>query len=276
MRPSVVVIFVLALAGAIGAARDAAAASILVSGSPSSDDSFSASLVESELSDLGHIATIVSPAVFATQNFAAFDAIWLGGQDVTFSGLSGVAAALSTFVNDGGNLFFEIIENGLPGGENPLIDFPFSSNLTVTHANNANPFRIRDATFPAGANHTAFAGLSDAAFNWGGGAYHSYFTITGPTPFVGIADTGTDDQWVALGVRVGAGYVVYTTQDSMSHTLSGAGTADGDSSLLFANNALTLEPVPAPEPASLALAALSLAGAACRIAGRRRLRPRAV
>ena len=219
----------------------ASGANVLISG-----NDISGPQQESVLVALGHNVTSVPPSDFGAMNLTGFDAVWLDGFSLYSPGTPGnpglSSANLIAFLNAGGNV---LVEN--PGfGSEPMSAYPFGTELANTY------------TIPPGENavrlvepgHPLFTGVtSDGLSGWNPSSA-GHLADSGGS-FTGLADNGTDGQWVTMFRPVGAGNLVYTDQPLGLRISSGSSL--GSSEVAFLHNAITI-----PEPSALSLLAMSL------------------
>lgn len=222
------------------AAANAAVIGVAGDGFNLGDPSYKAKLEES-----GH--NFVQLPNFNASSLQGLDAVWLDGFSAySLSGFDLSSTDLQNFVKGGGLLLVQS-----PGfGFESVSEYPFAENLSVTTSPSEATIRIRVAD--PYLDLVTDPDLSD----WTQAGTSGNFTqITGWT---GLADNGTDGQWVTISRKVDSGAAVYTFQDI--------------SRMMFepkADEALKLldSIIPVPEPATFALFGV---GAVALLARRRR------
>jgi PEP-CTERM motif len=228
---------------AVGSGRVSAGLLVLASGNDITPD------VAAALAPRGITLNIVDPSAFAGQSFAGYDGIWLGWNS-TFPGLDTRKTDLTNFLMAGGRV---LAESGLAG--NPLSDYPFGEELNAV-TNHADNVHIVSPFSPYN------LGLTDAGLSNWGESHHALFTDTGTwLPLTIDPDFGDA---VTIAREAGFGSILFTGQDPEYHIIHGFGdTGPGSPKADLIVNAFTLGGVltsPSPEPGSMTLAGLGIAG----------------
>jgi hypothetical protein len=158
------------------------------------------------ITSLCHSSAFVSPSSFdgSTINFSGVKLVWLDGYS-NFANLG--SSNLINFMNNGGNL---LVQN--PGfGTQPASAYPFGSEI-------ANVFLSSDTVRITNTTHPLNAGLTDAGLSGWNFATDGFFGTIGS--FTAISDNGTTGAAVTLVRHVGAGFLIYTDQETSVSTSS--------------------------------------------------------
>ncbi len=199
-----------------------------------------------KLDSSGHTFRLLED--FSEASLEGLDAVWLDGLSAfIFTSLNLSSPNLVNFVSNGGTL---VVQS--PGlGIDSLQDYPFSTGLAYSSAPSEANVRIVDAWQYL--RHVTEPELQ----NWTKADSSGYFSAI--ADWRGLADNGTDGQWVTIGLPVGRGHAVYTFQD-MSRMMFEPKSAEA---IALLNSIVSV-----PEPSTVAL--LSLAAAALGWTARRR------
>jgi hypothetical protein len=189
-----------------------------------------------KLEESGHTFREISD--FGPTSLQGLDAVWLDGFSAfSFTSLDLSSPDLVNFVRDGGILLVQS-----PGfGAESASEYPFGTGLSV-QLGDETTVRIRQPEpWLTGVNGAQLSGWTqspvpgrfDAIADW-----------------QGLADNGTDGNWVTIGRHEGSGAAVYTFQD-ISRMMFEEKSADA--------LALLDSIVPVPEPSTYALLLLGAA-----------------
>jgi hypothetical protein len=156
-----------------------------------------------KLQESGH--TVIPLNSFSPTELATLDAVWLDGfsaYDLRGLGFTPENLAnINNFVSGGGLLLVQSPGFGFEGAE----EYPFASELTVTTAPSEETIRIRvEDPYLDLVTDPDLSGWTQA------GTSGHFVSITGWT---GLADNGTDGDWVTISKNIGSGAAVYTFQD---------------------------------------------------------------
>lgn len=170
-----------------------------------SNANFSANLAR-----LGHTFEFVAQNDFAATSLNGFTAVWLDGFS-DFAGLS--TAALTNFVEAGGVLLVQAPGFGSqsrdtwPGGD--------SFGNAFTEPDFENTIRIQAP------NNPVLQGVSNESLsNWDVSAVG--LLSLNNADFTGLADNGSDGNWVIIYRQMGAGFLIYTNQPFGTRLQAGA------------------------------------------------------
>jgi hypothetical protein len=141
---------------------------------------------------------------FGASELSGLNALWLDGFsifDPEFNGYDLTSPALNTFVSANHLL---IVQSPGFGGNN-LGEYPFAAGLSLQPTASEASVRIQQV------NPYLTAVTSAQLSNWQDDSSPAYFD--GITGFTGLADNGTNGQWITIAKTIGAGATIYTFQD---------------------------------------------------------------